>query len=493
MSISENLSSKLDDPSLLPAAGLIAGSWVTNIADGPRFTVNNPANGETIATLPDMGAPETVEAIDAAYDAQRLWAAKTANERASALHDLNDLIVANAKDLATILTSEMGKPYPQALAEVQYGASYVKWFAEEARRVYGDVLPGHQADKRIVVLKQPVGVVGMITPWNFPSAMITRKLAPAIAAGCAIVAKPAEQTPLSAIALAVLCERAGLPEGLVNLVVGMDGPAIGQAMCGSDKLRKISFTGSTEVGRILMRQSADKVLRMSMELGGNAPFIVFDDADVEAAAEGAAMCKYRNTGQVCISANRIYVHSGVYDAFAARLSEKARHLVTGDGFGDGVTVGPLIDEQGLSKVEEHVADAVNKGAAVLTGGNRSAEGRLFYEPTVLAGATSDMKLAREETFGPVAPLFQFETVEEVIAMANHTEFGLAAYFYTRDHSRVWRVAEALEFGIVGVNTGVISNEAAPFGGMKQSGQGREGSRYGLDDYLEIKYVCMGGV
>ena len=491
--ISESLTDRLKDPSLLPAAGLIAGRWVTEIAGGARFAIKNPANGEVIADLPDMGATEAIEAIEAAYEAQHPWAQKTANERSSALQALHDLILANAEDLATILTSEMGKSFAQALGEVRYGASYIKWFAEEARRVYGDVLPGHQADKRIVVLKQPVGVVGLITPWNFPNAMIARKIAPALAAGCALVAKPAEQTPLSAIALAVLCQRAGMPAGLVNLIVGLDAPAIGQAMCGSDKLRKISFTGSTEVGRILMQQGADKVLRMSLELGGNAPFIVFDDADIEAAAEGAAMCKYRNAGQVCISANRIYVQSGVYDAFAARLSQKARDLVTGDGFGDGVTVGPLIDEQGLAKVEDHVADAVSKGASVLTGGDRSALGGLFYEPTVIAGATPDMKLAREETFGPVAPLFRFDTTEAITAMANDTEFGLAAYFYTRDHSRVWRVAEALEFGIVGVNTGLISNEAAPFGGMKQSGQGREGSRYGLDDYLEIKYVCMGGV
>lgn len=493
MAISETLLGKLSDPALLPAAGYLNGEWIAKADSGKTFDVTNPANGETIATLPDMGAAETARAIDTAHAAQKAWAAMTAKERSAMLRALNDLMIDHADDLAIILTSEMGKPVGEAGGEVRYGASYLEWFAEEAKRIDGDVLPGQQGDKRVLVLKQPVGVVGMITPWNFPNAMLARKMAPALAVGCAVVAKPAEQTPLSAIAIAVLCERAGLPAGLFNVIVGMDGPAIGKEMCANPKLRKLSFTGSTEVGRILMRQGADQVLKLSLELGGNAPFIVFDDANLDAAAKGAIMSKYRNAGQTCVCANRIYVQDGVYDAFAEEFAAQAAALKGGDGFEAGVDMGPLIDEAGLSKVEDHVADALSKGAELVTGGSRSNAGALFYEPTVLRNVTREMKVAREETFGPVAPLFRFDTVEDVIEQANATEFGLAAYFYARDLSRVWRVAEALEYGMVGVNTGIISNEGAPFGGVKQSGLGREGSKYGADDYLEMKYVCMGGV
>lgn len=489
--IEQSLLSRLKDPALLRPSGRIGGEWIDSVASGATFEVDNPSTGEIIARLPDMGAGETARAIDAAHAAQKLWAAYTGKERAALLNALFRLMVDNADDLAAILTMEMGKPLAEAKGEILYGASYVEWFAEEAKRVNGDILPGHQRDKRIMVLKQPVGVAGLITPWNFPNAMLARKMAPALAAGCAVVAKPAEQTPLSAIALAVLAERAGIPGGLFNLIVGTDGPAIGKELCANPKLRKISFTGSTEVGRILMRQGADQVLKMSLELGGNAPFIVFDDADIDAAVEGAMISKYRNAGQTCVCANRIYVQRSVYDEFAAKLADKVAGLSVGDGFSAGVTTGPLIDKQGLAKVEDHIADAVEKGAKVARGGKRSNAGSLFFEPTILTGVTSAMKVAREETFGPVAPLFAFDTVEDVIAQANDTEFGLAAYFYARDPSRVWQVAEALEYGMVGVNTGLISTETAPFGGVKQSGLGREGSHYGIEDYLEIKYVCIG--
>ncbi len=491
--IDNALLSRLADPELLRPAGLVGGEWIDAVAGGATFDVDNPSTGEIVARLPEMGAAETRRAIDAAYAAQKEWSGWTGKERAAILNALYRLMVENADDLAAILTMEMGKPLAEARGEILYGASYVEWFAEEAKRVNGDVLPGHQRDKRIMVLKQPVGVAGMITPWNFPNAMLARKMAPALAAGCAVVSKPAEQTPLSAIALGVLAERAGLPAGLFNLIVGTDGPSIGKEMCSNPKLRKISFTGSTEVGRILLRQGADQVLKMSMELGGNAPFIVFDDADIDAAVEGAMISKYRNAGQTCVCANRLYVQQDVYDEFATKLAEKVAGLNVGDGFAEGVTTGPLIDTQGLAKVEHHIADAVAKGAKVAAGGKRSNAGALFYEPTILTGVTSAMKVAREETFGPVAPLFAFDTVEDVIEQANDTEFGLAAYFYARDLSRVWRVAEALEYGMVGVNTGLISTEIAPFGGVKQSGLGREGSHYGIEDYLEVKYVCLGGI
>ena len=493
MSISDKLLSRLSDPSLLPAAGLIGGAWITEADSGGHFDVDNPSNGEVIASLPDMGAQNTRQAIDAAHDAQKKWAAMTAKERGAIMRRLHELQLENADDLATILTMEMGKPFAEARGEIVYGASFMEWFAEEAKRVYGDTIPGHQGDKRLVVIKQPIGVVGAITPWNFPNAMITRKIAPALATGCTVVVKPAEQTPLSAIALGVLAERAGMPAGVFNLIIGEDGPAIGRELSDNDKVRKLTFTGSTEVGRILMRQCSDQIKKIGLELGGNAPFIVFDDADIDAAVEGAMISKYRNAGQTCVCANRIYVQAGVYDEFAEKLAAKVRELKVGDGFEDGVTTGPLIDQQGLSKVEDHVSDAVAHGATVLTGGKADVHGGTFYEPTVLTGVSTEMKVAREETFGPVAPLFRFETVEEVIALANATEFGLASYFYARDLSRVWTVAEALEYGMVGINTGLISTEVAPFGGVKQSGLGREGSKYGIDDFVEIKYLCFGGI
>ncbi len=473
-------------------AGYINGAWTAGGAT-KTFDVLNPATGEVLASLPDMGAAETREAIDAAYAAQPAWAARPAKERAGILRKWFDLMVAHADELAAILTAEMGKPFAEARGEILYAAAYVEWYAEEAKRIYGETIPAPSNDKRMIVIKQPVGVVGTITPWNFPAAMITRKIAPALAVGCTVVSKPAEQTPLSALALAVLAEQAGIPAGVFNVIVGEDGPAIGKELCGNEKVRKISFTGSTEVGRILMRQCADQIKKISLELGGNAPFIVFDDADLDAAVEGALASKYRNAGQTCVCANRLYVQSGIYDAFAAKLAAKVETMAVGDGFMAGVTIGPLIDEQGLAKVESHVADAVSKGAGILTGGKRVESAGTFFTPTVLTGVTREMKVAREETFGPVAPLFRFDTVEDVIVQANDTEFGLAAYFFAGDLKKVWRVAEALEYGMVGINTGLMSTETAPFGGIKQSGLGREGSRHGADDYLEMKYLCMGNV
>jgi len=480
----------LTERSLLEPRAFIDGHWAS-AGSGGTFAVNNPATGETIAEVADLGTAETRAAIEAAKAAQPGWAAMTAKERSRTLRRWHDLIQVHAEDLARLITAEMGKPLAEARGEIAYGASFVEWFAEEAKRVYGDTIPGHQADKRIVVIKQPVGVVGAITPWNFPNAMITRKVAPALAVGCTVVIKPAEQTPLSATALAVLAEKAGFPPGVLNVITSNDGPAIGQELCSNDAVRKITFTGSTEVGRILMRQCADQIKKLSLELGGNAPFIVFDDADLDAAVEGAMMCKFRNAGQTCVCANRIYVQSGVYDAFAAKLKAAVGRLRVGEGFEEGVTTGPLIDAQGLAKVEEHLKDATAKGAQVMTGGARHPRGGTFFEPTILTGVTQEMLVAREETFGPMAPLFRFKDEAEVIAMANATEFGLAGYFYARDLGRVWRVAEALEYGIVGVNTGIISTEVAPFGGVKQSGLGREGSKYGIEDFLEIKYLCMG--
>ncbi|WP_112609785.1 NAD-dependent succinate-semialdehyde dehydrogenase [Rhizobium sp. WW22] len=477
---------------LLRASGYINGAWTAGGAT-KIFDVINPATGEVLASLPDMGAAETTAAIDAAYAAQVAWAARPAKERAAILRKWFDLMVANADELAAILTAEMGKPLPEARGEILYAASYVEWYAEEAKRIYGETIPAPSNDKRMVVIKQPVGVVGTITPWNFPAAMIARKIAPALAVGCTVVSKPAEQTPLTAIALAVLAEEAGIPPGVLNIIVGIDGPAIGRELCGNAKVRKISFTGSTEVGRILMRQCADQIKKVSLELGGNAPFIVFDDADLDAAVEGAMASKYRNAGQTCVCANRIYVQSNVYDAFAAKVAAKVAELSVGDGFKPGVTVGPLIDEQGVAKAEDHVRDAVSKGARVVTGGKRIEGAGTFFAPTILTGVDRSMKVAREETFGPVAPLFRFDTVEDVIAQANDTEFGLAAYFFAGDLKKVWRVAEALEYGMVGINTGLMSSETAPFGGIKQSGLGREGSRHGADDYLEMKYLCIGNL
>ena len=491
--IASSLTSRLKDASLVVDKAYVAGVWTDKADSGKSFEVTNPANGDVIAVLPDMDRAETSRAIDAAHTAQKLWAKKTGKERAFVMRKLFDLMVANVDDLATILTTEMGKPFAEAKGEILYGASYVEWFGEEAKRVYGDVIGGHQADKRIMVIRQPVGVVGSITPWNFPNAMLARKMAPALAVGCTMVSKPAAQTPLSAIALAVLAERAGVPAGCFSVITSKSGSAIGKEFTENEKVRKLTFTGSTEVGRILMRQGADQIMKLGLELGGNAPFIVFDDADLDAAVEGAMISKYRNNGQTCVCANRLYVQAGVYDAFAEKLEAAVAKMKIGDGFGDGVTTGPLIDANALVKVNEHIADAVAKGARVIAGGKVHEKGGLFFEPTILTGVTKDMLVSREETFGPVAPLFKFDTEEDVIGYANDTEFGLASYFYTKDAARVFRVAEALEYGMVGINTGLISSEMAPFGGIKQSGQGREGSKYGIDDYTELKYMCLGGV
>ncbi len=484
-----DLSSILSDPSLLKDKAFLAGKWAA--ADGGgTFPVTNPARGDILVELPDLGRAETARAIDAAYAAQKDWAARTGKERSAVLRAWNDLMLANADDLARILTAEMGKPFAEARGEILYGASFIEWFAEEAKRVYGETIPGHQRDKRLVVVRQPVGVVGSITPWNFPNAMIARKVGPALAVGCAFIAKPAGETPLSALAMAELAQRAGLPDGLFSVITSKSSSAIGKEFCENPKVRKLTFTGSTEVGRILMRQGADQIMKMSMELGGNAPFIVFDDADIDAAVEGAMISKYRNNGQTCVCANRIYVQDGVYDAFAAKLAEAVKGLKLGDGLADGVNTGPLINPAAVEKVEEHIADALAKGGEIVTGGKRSTLGGTFFEPTVISGVTREMKVASDETFGPVAPLFRFTDEADVVAQANDTIFGLASYFYARDLGRVWRVAEALEYGMVGVNTGLISTEVAPFGGVKQSGIGREGSSHGIDDYLDIKYICM---
>jgi len=477
----------LKDPKLFREQCYIDGEWV---GSQKTFPVNNPATGAVLGSVPDLGKSETRRAIEAAERAWPAWREKTAKERAGILRKWYELMMANQEDLAQILTAEQGKPLAEARGEIAYGASFIEWFAEECKRAYGDVIPSHQADKRILVIKQPIGVSAMITPWNFPNAMITRKAAPALAAGCTVVLKPAEQTPLSALAMAELAERAGIPKGVFNVITG-DAPAIGAELCANPKVRKLSFTGSTEVGRILMRQSADTIKKLSLELGGNAPFIVFDDADLDAAVEGALASKYRNAGQTCVCANRIYVQDGVYDKFAAKLTEKVKGFKVGAGNEPGVVIGPLIDEQGMKKVEKHVADALGKGAQVLLGGKRMQG--LFFQPTVLTNVTPDMIVSYEETFGPVAPLIRFKTEEEVIRLANNTEFGLSGYFYSRDVGRIFRVAEAMETGIVGANVGIISTEVAPFGGVKQSGLGREGSKYGLEEYLEVKYILVGGL
>ena len=480
----------LNDPTLLRTDSYVNGAW-TKAKGDKRFAVTNPANGAVIAEVADLGAAEVTAAIDAAVPAQKEWAARTAKDRAMVLRKWYDLIMANADDLAIILTTEMGKPLAEARGEVTYGASFIDWFGEEARRVCGDVMESPIPDKRFLTFKQPIGVFGAITPWNFPIAMITRKVAPGIAAGCACVLKPAEQTPLSALALAELAHRAGLPAGVMNIVTGMDAPAMGSALCDDDRIRKMTFTGSTEVGRILMRQSADTLKKMSLELGGNAPLIVFDDADLDLAIAGAMASKYRNAGQTCVCANRLFVQDGIYDEFARRLTEASAAMKVGDGLEEGVEQGPIIDDQGLAKVERHVADAIAKGATVLTGGKRHALGGTFYEPTVLTGMSSDMQMYGEETFGPVAGLFRFSTDDEAVAMANDTEFGLAAYIFTDSTSRLFRVSEALEYGMVSANTGIFSSEVGPFGGVKSSGLGREGSKYGIDEFLEIKFVCVG--
>ena len=485
---STNLSSMLKDPSLLCTQAYVSGEWI-NADDGSTFEVKNPARGDVIAAVPDMGLAETKRAIEAARLAQKPWAAKTGKERSAILRKWNDLMVENADDLGIILTAEMGKPIAEGKGEILYGASFIEWFAEEAKRVYGETIPGHQVDKRITVIKQPVGVVASITPWNFPNAMITRKVAPALAAGCSFVSRPATETPLSALAIVLLAERAGVPKGVFSVITSKKSSLIGKEFCSNPAIRKLTFTGSTEVGRILMRQSAEQIMKVSMELGGNAPFIVFDDADLDKAVEGALISKYRNNGQTCVCANRIYVQSGVYDAFSKKLADAVNKMKVGDGFESGVSSGPLINSDAVDKVEEHISDALEKGAKILTGGKRHKLGGLFFEPTVITGVTSDMMVTNDETFGPVAPLFKFDTEEDVIQQANDTIFGLASYFYARDLSRVYRVSEALEYGMVGINTGLISTEVAPFGGVKQSGIGREGSHHGIEDYLEMKYLC----
>lgn len=484
-----DLRSILKDPSLLVEQAYIAGEWV-NAADGKTFAVTNPARGDVIANVADMTRADARRAIEVADKARHEWAARTGKERAAVMRKWFDLMVENADDLAAILTAEMGKPLAEAKGEVLYGASFIEWFGEEAKRVYGETIPGHQRDKRITVLKQPIGVATSITPWNFPNAMIARKVGPALAVGCGMVARPAAETPLSALAMAVLAERAGVPKGVFSVVTSSRSSDIGKEFCENPRVRKLTFTGSTEVGRILLRQAADQVLKCSMELGGNAPFIVFDDADLDKAVEGAMISKFRNNGQTCVCANRIYVQAGVYDAFAAKLAAAVGKLNVGDGLKTGITTGPLINMDAVEKVQEHISDVISGGGKVLTGGKTHSLGGTFFEPTVLTGVTNDMKVATEETFGPVAPLFKFETEEEVIHLANNTIFGLASYFYARDIGRITRVQEALEYGMVGVNTGLISTEVAPFGGVKQSGLGREGSHHGIEDYMEMKYVCL---
>lgn len=484
-----NLANLLSDTSLLETKGYLAGKWVTGDKN-QTFDVINPARGDTIAKVANLSREQISAAIDIAYEAQKEWAKKTGKERATILRRWFELMMENSEDLAKILTAEQGKPMAESMGEIAYGASFIEFFSEEAKRVYGELIPGHQKDKRIMVFKQPIGVAASITPWNFPNAMITRKAGPALAAGCAFVARPASETPLSALALGVLAERAGLPKGVLSILPSSDASGTGKEFCENQKVRKLTFTGSTEVGRILLGQAANNVLKCSMELGGNAPFIVFDDADLDAAVEGAIMCKFRNNGQTCVCANRIYVQTGVYKKFAEKLKLAVSELKVGDGFDPKTTLGPLIGSNAVKKVNSHIEDAISKGAETIYCGTGEKEDGNFINPTILTGVTKNMRVATEETFGPLAPLFEFSTVEEVIELANDTIFGLASYFYAKDLSRVYQVAEALEYGIVGVNTGIISTELAPFGGVKQSGLGREGSHYGIDDYLEMKYVCL---
>ncbi|WP_223531912.1 MULTISPECIES: NADP-dependent succinate-semialdehyde dehydrogenase [unclassified Pseudomonas] len=480
---------QLNDPKLFRQQAYIDGVWV-DADNGQTLKVNNPATGEIIGSVPKMGATETRRAIEAADKALPAWRALTAKERANKLRKWFDLMMANQEDLARLMTLEQGKPLTESRGEIAYAASFLEWFGEEAKRVYGDMIPGHQVDKRLMVLKQPIGVTAAITPWNFPSAMITRKAGPALAAGCTMVLKPASQTPYSALALAELAERAGIPKGVFSVVTGSAGE-VGAELTGNPIVRKLTFTGSTEIGRQLMVECAKDIKKVSLELGGNAPFIVFDDADLDAAVEGALISKYRNNGQTCVCANRLYIQDGIYDAFVEKLTAAVARLNIGNGLENGITTGPLIDAKAMAKVQEHIDDAVSKGARVVAGGKPHALGGTFFEPTVLVDVPRNAAVAKEETFGPLAPLFRFKDEAEVIAMANDTEFGLASYFYARDLSRVFRVGEALEYGIVGVNTGIISNEVAPFGGIKASGLGREGSKYGIEDYLEIKYLCIG--
>jgi succinate-semialdehyde dehydrogenase/glutarate-semialdehyde dehydrogenase len=482
----------LDNPGLLREQAYIDGAWVS-AADGATFAVTNPADGSLVAEVPQLGVAETRAAIEAASAAWPSWRSKTAKERAAILRRWYDLMLANKDDLAAIMTAEQGKPLAESTGEVLYGASFIEWFAEEAKRVYGDVIPTHLPDRRIITIKQSVGVVGIVTPWNFPNAMITRKAGPALAAGCPVVAKPASETPLSALALAALAEEAGIPPGVFNVVTSTNSRALGKELTESPLVRKFSFTGSTEVGKVLIQQCASTVKKVSMELGGNAPFIVFDDADVEAAVKGAIASKYRNAGQTCVCANRVYVQEGVYDEFVEKFTAAVRNLKVGRGEEAGVAIGPMISDSAIEKVEELLGDALGKGASVVEGGHRHALGGFFYEPTVVSGVTADMAFAREEIFGPVAPIFRFKTEEEVVRLANATEFGLASYFYARDLGRVFRVAEELEYGMVCVNDGILSTEVAPFGGVKESGIGREGSKYGIDEYIEIKYITLAGI
>jgi succinate-semialdehyde dehydrogenase/glutarate-semialdehyde dehydrogenase len=481
----------LKDAKLFRETCYVNGQWV-RAKSGETFDVDNPATGEIIGSVPKLSTEEAREAIQIAQDAFKAWSKKTAKERAIVLRKWSDLMMENQEDLAKLMTLEQGKPLAESRGEVAYAASFLEWFGEEAKRIYGDVIPGHQADKRIVVIKQPIGVVACITPWNFPLAMITRKAGPAVAAGCTVVLKPAEQTPFSALALAELAERAGVPKGVFNVLTGIP-QEIGGELTSNPIVKKLSFTGSTEVGKLLMKQCAGTVKKLSLELGGNAPFIVFDDADLDVAVEGAIASKYRNTGQTCVCANRLLIQDSVYGAFAEKLAAAVKKLKPAFGLETGATQGPLIDDAAVEKVESHIHDAKAKGATVLAGGHKHALGGRFFEPTILTDVTPAMAVAREETFGPVAPLFRFKTEAEAIALSNDTEFGLAAYFYGRDIARVWRVAEALEYGIVGINTGIISTETAPFGGVKESGLGREGSKYGMDEYVEIKYLCFGGI
>ncbi|MFT5797988.1 MAG: succinate-semialdehyde dehydrogenase/glutarate-semialdehyde dehydrogenase [Candidatus Azotimanducaceae bacterium] len=483
-----NLKSMLKDPTLLETRAHVGGAWI----DGNKgtFDVTNPARGDVVAQVADLSRDQVGEAIAKAEVAQKDWAKWSAKERSAVLRKWFNLMMENQDDLGIILTAEMGKPLAEAKGEIAYGASFVEFFAEETKRIYGETIPGHQRDKRITVMKQPIGVAASITPWNFPNAMITRKAAPALAAGCAFIARPAELTPLSALAIAVLAVRAGFPDGVFQVVTTSDASSTGKEFCENPIVRKLTFTGSTPVGRILLAQAADQVMKCSMELGGNAPFIVFDDADLDAAVEGAMMCKFRNAGQTCVCANRIYVQSGVYDAFAAKLKVAVDALQVGDGFSDGITTGPLISDNAVAKVQDHLDDILANGGSVLTGGAAHELGGSFFQPTIVTGVTKTMKVAQEETFGPLAPLFKFDDVDDVIAQANDTIFGLAAYFYASDLSRVYKVAEELEYGIVGVNTGIISTEVAPFGGIKQSGLGREGSHHGIEEFMEMKYVCM---
>ena len=482
-----DLKAMLKDPTLLETRAYIGGTWTDG--DDGTFDVTNPSRGDVIAEVANLSRAQVAGAIAQAETAQKEWAQWTGKERAAVLRKWFDLMMENQYDLGVILTAEQGKPLAEAKGEIAYGASFIEFFGEEAKRIYGETIPGHQRDKRITVIKQPIGVAASITPWNFPNAMITRKAAPALAAGCAFVARPAAETPLSAIVMGVLAERAGIPAGVFNVVPSSSSSAVGKEFCENPAVRKITFTGSTEVGRILLKQAADQVMKCSMELGGNAPFIVFDDADLDAAVEGAILCKFRNNGQTCVCANRIYVQQGVYDAFAEKLKTRVEQMKMGDGFEEGVDLGPLINPAAGAKVKEHIDDAIAKGATVILGGNGAMDGN-FLPPTIVTGVTQDMQVAQDETFGPFAPLFQFDTEDDVIAMANDTIFGLASYFYAKDLSRVYKVAEALEYGIVGVNTGIISTEVAPFGGVKQSGLGREGSHHGIEDYLEMKYICM---